>query len=283
MRLFLLTALVMTAFAANSMLNRAALAMDLADPVGFAAIRVASGCAMLAVLLFCGPSRPRTLARPNLIAVSGLTLYLLGFSFAYTSLDTGLGALILFGGVQVTMFLAGLAAGESIPRRRWLGMGVSMCGLALLLWPGEGGRLPIAGAVLMAAAALGWGLYSFVGRRVAHPLPATFWNFVYALPFVALAWLLTGTGQKVQPAGIALACASGALASGLGYALWYAILPRLGSSTAALAQLSVPVIAAAMGLVFLGEAISLQMVLAAGLVLGGIWAGITPQRAAEQR
>ncbi|MEM1427894.1 MAG: DMT family transporter [Pseudomonadota bacterium] len=277
MRLLLLTALTMVAFAANSLLNRLALIEGAIGPAEFAVVRVAAGAAMLALLVVLRERSVPAPARPDILAVAGLSVYMLGFSFAYVSMDAGLGALILFGGVQVTMFLGALIKGERPPALRWLGMLVALAGLALLTWPGEAATAPPVAMGLMSAAALGWGLYSLIGRRVTDPLASTGWNFVYSVPVVLLALLVpTGASQVSTMNGLILAVLSGALTSALGYALWYALLPQLGASVAALAQLSVPVIAIILGALLLGEAVTVLTASAAALILGGIALGLVP-------
>ncbi|MEM0948582.1 MAG: DMT family transporter [Pseudomonadota bacterium] len=274
MRLSALVALVMVAFAANSILNRMALAGDEAGPAAFAAIRLASG-AMALVVLARLRGQPMSLLTPRrALTTAALTLYVLGFSFAYVSLDAGIGALILFGGVQVTMFAGALAMGDRPPWVRWLGMAIGLLGLAWLLAPGAGLNLPLAGTALMAAAAVGWGVYSLVGRGAVAPLGETAGSFLCAAPLALLLWIGSGETQGVTASGWALAITSGVVTSGMGYALWYAVLPKLDASVAGLSQLTVPVIAVAAGVLLLGETLTLQAVLAGALVLGGVAFGI---------
>ena len=180
----------MVAFAANSLLNRLALADGEIGPGGFAAVRVATGVLVLAVLLTFRERSIPPLTRPNATAVAGLTAYMLGFSFAYVSLDAGLGALVLFGGVQITMFVGALLGGEPAPIRRWVGMVFAMAGLAVLTFPSGPVTLPVGALMLMSLAAIGWGVYSLVGRGVSDPLLATGWNFFYSLPIVIFALFL---------------------------------------------------------------------------------------------
>lgn len=279
MRLALLTALVMTAFAANSVLNRMAVGPGLIDPFAFAAVRVVAGAAVLAALAalrggwqIAGPGRAA--------GVAGLSLYLVGFSAAYLALDAGTGALILFGTVQVTMFAGALAAGEAVPAQRWVGGALALAGLAALLVPGIGAVPPAGAAAAMVAAGIGWGLYSLAGRAARDPLGATAANFVLSVPVVAgLMLALPGAGLAgATGAGLALAVLSGAVTSGLGYALWYAVLPALGAARGAVAQLTVPVIAAAGGAALLAEPLGLRFALAAALVLGGVGWAIWPRR-----
>lgn len=271
MRLVLLAALVMAAFAANSVLNRLAVGGGMIDPLPFALVRVTAGALVLTALARSWPGRA------NLLPALWLTLYLVGFSLAYRTLDAGIGALILFAGVQVTMLAGAAAGGERVPPRRLAGGALALAGLAALLVPGTG-AVPAPGpAMAMAAAALGWGLYSLAGRGSVAPLRATAANFVLAVPLVALATLPAGTGTPSVP-GLALAVLSGAVTSGLGYALWYAILPALGAARAAVAQLSVPVIALAGGAVILGEGLSAGGSAAAALVMAGVALAVVPGR-----
>ncbi|MGR3571721.1 DMT family transporter [Brevirhabdus sp.] len=298
MRLFLATALTMTAFAANSVLNRMALVDGRIGAGDFAVWRVASGAA---VLLFLVVLRDGRIAigggRGRWAGVLSLSVYMVGFSLAYLSLDAGAGALILFGGVQVTMFGGAVALGEPLPARRWLGAALAFCGLVWLLWPGSGAggadAFPAAAVLAMAAAAIGWGIYSLVGRAAADPLQSTAANFLLASPLCwAALWLLPpmpapGGGEiGASAGGIALALVSGVVTSGLGYALWYTVLPRLAASVASVAQLSVPVIAMAGGVVFLEEVPGWRFGVAALVVLGGVAiASIAPRsgRRAGQR
>lgn len=268
-RLGLLTALTMLAFAGNSVLNRMAVGGGHIDAMGFAAVRVAAGAVVLALLLLIsGRSWPRWQGRAA--GVVGLSVYLLGFSLAYVALGAGTGALILFGAVQMTMFAGALASGEAVPARRWAGAGVAFGGLILLLAPSAAAP-GVVHAALMLAAGVGWGVYSLAGRGEPDALAATTANFVLSAPLVVgLALVLPGERSL---AGIGLAALSGAVTSGLGYALWYAILPQLGAARAGLAQLTVPVIAALGGLLLLGEGVGWRFAAASALVLGGVLLG----------
>ncbi|MDU8927251.1 DMT family transporter [Alisedimentitalea sp. MJ-SS2] len=269
MRLFLLTTLTMVAFAANSVLNRLALDGGETGPASFALIRLVAGAVMLMALVARRQGGLAPVARwPGRAGPGMLALYVLGFSFAYVTLGAGVGALILFGGVQVTMFAGAVLARETIPVQRWLGAGLSFAGLGYLMWPAGGTAPDLIGAALMAAAALGWGIYSLIGRGARDPLGATAANFLWAAPVGVLVWVILP--DSVDAAGAGLAVLSGAITSGLGYALWYTVLPGLGASRAAVAQLTVPVIAIAGGVVFLGEELNLRVVLASIMVLGGV-------------
>lgn len=275
-KLFLLTSLTMVAFAANSLLNRLALSGDEIGPAGFAAVRVAAGASVLfALLAYRDRSFPR-LAMPYWPAVIGLASYMLGFSFAYVSMDAGIGALVLFGVVQITMFIGALFEGDRPPPQRWVGMVLAMSGLTILSWPNGPVALDPAAGALMVIAAIGWGVYSLAGRKMADPLLSTGRNFFFVLPVVLVALILVPDMVVANATGILLAILSGGVTSALGYALWYALLPTLGATKAALTQLSAPAIALIMGAMFLGEKIPITAAFAAMLILGGIAVGLSP-------
>lgn len=273
MRLFSLIVLTMVAFAANSVLNRAALASGAIDAVSFGTIRLWAGAVVLVTLGAVLRGRIALGGPGRVAAVVGLVLYIYGFSVAYVTLDAGLGALILFGTVQITMFGGSLIEGERPPLLRWLGAGLAFGGLIWLLWPGGGIEISLIHGTAMVLAGLGWGVYSLAGRRAEDPLLATGANFVLAAPIGFLVGLMMPVSpEAVRPEawGIFLAVLSGAVTSGLGYALWYHVLPQIKGSVAAVAQLTVPVIAMAGGMVFLSEALTAQFVIAAAVVLGGV-------------
>jgi len=283
-----LTSLTLVAFAANSLLTRGALGAGLIDAPGFTILRLASGAATLAaiyrfpgLLWFVKARTPEDSAGSRLFVrgaddrgswTSALALagYAVGFTLAYTRIGASVGALVLFGAVQITMIGAGIAAGERLRARDWFGLVLAMTGLAWLTLPGAAAPDPI-GALLMVAAGACWGAYSIAGRRNRDPLAATAGNFWRAAILGTLA-----LGALVAPAqatgrGIALATASGALASGLGYTLWYAVLPRLRAWRAALVQLTVPVLTALGAALLLGEAVTGRLAFAGGLVGLGVW------------
>lgn len=276
MRLILLILLTLIAFAANSVLNRMALASGASGPAAFAALRIFSGALFLALLVTFRSGLPR-LAKPGRwIGTGSLALYMLGFSFAYIALDAGVGALILFGGVQITMFAGALLQGERPAPARWLGSLVAFGGLVWLISPRAETAPDLIGALLMTLAAVGWGVYSLEGRKAGDPLAETAANFICATPFVLIAWIVMRDGISVE--GAVLAIISGAITSGMGYALWYTILPKLESSAAALLQLTVPVIAIVGGLLFLAEVPTLRILVASAVVLGGVAFGILAAR-----
>ncbi|WP_299647948.1 DMT family transporter [uncultured Tateyamaria sp.] len=273
MRLILLTCLTMIAFAANSVLNRMAVDSGAIDPSSFAMIRVLAGAVALCMILTVRGGGLPLRERGRVVGALSLAAYMIGFSLAYVTLDAGLGALILFGTVQVTMFGWSALRGANPTMRQMAGAGIAFVGLLIALWPKDGAAGGISGAVLMVVAGLGWAAYTLVGKGAKDPLAATAANFVLTLPILAA--LLLGAGLHAAPSGIALAIISGAVTSGLGYALWYSILPRLAGQAAAVIQLSVPIIAIAGGALLLGEALTLSLAFAAALVVGGIAVAVT--------
>jgi drug/metabolite transporter (DMT)-like permease len=265
-----LTAVAMLAFAANSLLCRLALQQPRIDAASFAGIRLVSGALMLALIVRSRPARPGP-GHTDWLAVAMLFAYVVFFSYAYLSLPAGTGALILFGAVQLTMFGAGLHAGERFRSVAWLGLALAVAGLVYLVLPGVAAPPPL-GAALMAIAGIAWGVYSLRGRGVADPLVATAGNFMRAAPFAVLLSLLVAAGGRAQAdaVGIALAIASGALTSGIGYVIWYAALRGLSAMRAATVQLSVPLIAALGGVALLSEAVTPRLLAACAAILGGI-------------
>ena len=270
MRLFLLTWLTMIAFAANSVLNRMALADSAMEALDFGVIRIVSGAVTLGLLTILLRGGVRLGRARRASGVISLLVYIFGFSLAYRALDAGVGALILFGVVQITMFAGALIKGERPSVNRWVGAGVAFAGLAWLMWPGQGAQVPIVATGFMALAGIGWGIYSLVGRSANDGLSETAANFILAAPVAILVALVIVTGSDLAMKGVLLAVLSGAVTSGLGYALWYAVLPQLEASIAAVAQLTVPVIAMAGGLLFLAEVPDWDFVIGAVLVLGGV-------------
>ncbi len=272
MKLFLLTVMTMSAFAANSILNRAAVDGAGMSPFDFALLRVWAGALTLAVLTMRAPAVWRGLMTAKTLAGGAtLTIYMIGFSAAYLTLDAGVGALILFGVVQLAMFTITSLRGVPPRALQLIGAGVAFAGLVVLLWPAGGVALDAVGVGAMIAAGLGWAVYSILGQGVAAPVVATARNFAVSAVMVAPLVLAFGGGSAQ---GATLAVISGVVASALGYSLWYQIVPRLGASKAALAQLSVPVIAVAGGAILFGEAITPRMIIAGLLVVGGLGIGL---------
>jgi drug/metabolite transporter (DMT)-like permease len=268
-RTILLTFIAMLAFAANSLLCRLALGQALIDAASFATVRVISGAAALALIML--PRwRAHGRAPADWRAAAMLFTYMAFFSFAYLSLSAGTGALILFGAVQLTMFIAALRGGEHFAMLSWVGLTLAVLGLVYLVSPGLTAPDPM-GACLMAIAGIAWGFYSLLGRNAADPLEATASNFIYSVPLVIIVSLFFVSQFHSSPGGLALAVASGAIASGLGYVIWYAALRGLTATRAATVQLAVPVIAAFGGVVLLAEEITLRLLVASAATLGGVW------------
>jgi len=270
MRLIALTCLVMIAFAANSILGRWAIGPGHMDATGFGLLRLASGAAILWLLCLTQGQRPREGWRRSLAGGAALTLYMIGFSVAYTALDAGLGALVLFGVVQVSMFGWSIAQRQRVATAQILGAVIALLGLAYVVWPGGAVQVPLWAVVCMGASGLGWGIYSLVGRGAQAPLAASAVNFLLATAMILPAVWLLGGGGVVTPFGALLAVISGAVTSGLGYALWYRVLPQIPGPVAATVQLSVPVIAILAGAALLGEPIGARLSLGTLAVLGGI-------------
>lgn len=283
-----LTALTLCAFAANSLLCREALGRRAIDPVSFTTLRLLSGAALLWLLArWLDPPPEGERARPgSLGSALALSGYAITFSLAYVTLEAGAGALVLFGLVQLTMIAAGLRGGERPRLVQWLGLASAVSGLVYLLLPGLSAPDPL-GVALMAVAGVGWGVYSLRGRGQTRPIAATAGNFLRAAPLAALGSLvaLPFAPVHVEPYGALLAVASGALASGVGYSIWYRALRGHTATTAAVVQLCVPVLAATGGVLLLGERPSARLAVAGVLVLGGVAAAtlLAPPRVARER
>jgi len=266
MRTVVLTAAALVAFAGNSVLCRLALGEGSIDAASFSTLRLASGAA---VLLVAGLGRPRTSGAPSWTSALVLVLYALPFSYAYGLVTTGAGALLLFGSVQVTMLLAAWRGGERLAPTQWIGVALAAAGLVTLVRPGLAAPPPL-GAALMAAAGVSWGLYSLKGRQAGDPVARNAAAFLYATPLALLAGVAVLPWLHVSTRGALLAAASGGLTSGLGYVAWYAALPGLTAARASLVQLLVPVLAAAGGLLVLGEPVTRRLVISAAVVAGGL-------------
>lgn len=274
-RLVMLVSLALSGFAANSLLCRLALAMpDRIDPISFTAIRIASGAIVLVSL---ARSRARAHADPRgAVALFG---YAIAFSLAYVRIATATGALLLFGSVQATMLGTALARGERPGVRTWIGLAIAIAGVVAMVAPGVGAPDPV-GAALMVGAGVAWGAYSLLGRGAKDALGATAGSFVLAVvPSIAgLAIGLASGSLTATLEGAALAVTSGALASGLGYAIWYTAMPALGAARAAIVQLLVPVLAALAAIPLLGEPLGARVALAGAVVLGGVALALAPAR-----
>jgi len=264
----MLTSLAMLAFAANSLLCRLALGQELIDAASFTTMRVISGALMLGLISW-RRLRDRGRSGAGLWSAIALFMYMIFFSFAYLSLGAGTGALILFAAVQLTMFARALRDGAYFPWLSWIGLLMAVCGLVYLVSPGLTAPQPL-GALSMALAGVAWGVYSLQGKRASDPLAATASNFLYCVPMVLCVSLVFAGRIDVTVSGVLLSAASGALASGLGYAIWYAALEGLSAARAATVQLSVPVIAAIGAVLLLAEPLTVRLVLASIATLGGV-------------
>ncbi len=277
-RVFALTTLSMLAFAGNSLLCRLALQQSHLDAGSFTSIRLVSGALVLGLVArkFRGDQN----GAGNWPSALALFIYAAAFSFAYVRLPTATGALLLFGAVQATMISYGLWKGERLQPLQRVGLALALSGLLGLLLPGISAP-PLAGSVLMLGAGVAWGVYSLRGKGAGDPTRVTAGNFLRAAPIaIALSLLMLGLQRvTLDAAGIGYALASGALTSGLGYAIWYTAVPALKATTAATVQLSVPVLAALGGIVFLGEAVTLRLGLASLAILGGIALVVLQKRA----
>ena len=277
-RVISLTTIAMIAFAGNSLLCRQALKHTAIDPASFTAIRLLSGALML--WLVVRVKQGGSAGKGNWLSAMALFAYAAGFSFAYVSLPAASGALILFGAVQATMIGYGVWRGERLQAIQTFGLVLAIGGLVGLLLPGLSAP-PLVGSLLMMAAGIAWGVYSLRGAGGGDPTRVTAGNFMRAVPVTAVLSLLMLSRASVDLAGFWLAVASGALASGLGYAIWYTALPALKNTSAATVQLSVPVIAAAGGILFLDERVTLRLFVASVAILGGIALVIWQRRPAK--
>ncbi len=267
MRVVILTLLAMVAFASNSLLYRLALRQTTIDAASFTLIRLLSG--VIALWLIVITRKPGRTTAGNWTSALALFAYAAAFSFAYISLSVGTGALLLFGMVQATMIFWGLRKGERLNARQWFGLAIALGGLVALVFPGLSAP-PIGGALLMTGAGIAWGIYSLRGKGAGDPTSVTAGNFWRSVVFAAVLSMALLRWTNLDPAGIRYAIVSGAIASGVGYVIWYSALPGLKATTAATVQLSVPVLAAVGGILFLSESITLRLLFASLLILGGI-------------
>lgn len=278
MRLVLLTTLTMIAFAANSVLGRMAIGsadLPLIDPASYSAVRLISGALMLMLLVSLtgsGNKRSPRFQSGSWTSALALFVYAVAFSYAYVALDTGVGALILFACVQATMIGRALKEGDQPSLLEWLGLMTAFGAFIWLVSPGLSAPDPMA-AALMALSGVAWGVYSLRGRGLPDPLKATADNFMRSMAFlIPLGLIVVTAGHPVHASvgGVMLATLSGAVTSGLGYALWYRVLRQVGATQGAIVQLTVPVIAAVGGTLFLAEGWTLRLVVSSLLILGGV-------------
>lgn len=266
-RVVVLTSLAMIAFASNSLLCRVALVHTDLDAASFTTIRLISGAAVLWLIVRMG--RSTHTGSGNWLSALALFVYAAGFSFAYVNLPASTGALLLFGAVQATMIGYGIWKGERLRRLQLVGLVFALGGLVGLLSPGLSAP-PLLDSLLMLSAGIAWGVYSLRGKGVGDPIKVTAGNFLRAVSMAVALSLLMYERTSMDSAGFWYAVLSGALASGIGYAIWYTALPALKATTAATVQLGVPVLAALGGIAFLGESVTLRLVLASVTILGGI-------------
>jgi drug/metabolite transporter (DMT)-like permease len=262
------TGFALMAFAANSVLCRLALDKSLIDAASFSTIRLISGA--LVLLLAGAVSRKNAADRHgNWTSAIMLFVYAAAFSFAYSSLSAGTGALILFASVQATMIIYALFKGERLRLGGCLGLLAALSGLTYLVFPGLQAPSP-AGAALMTAAGIAWGVYSLRGRGVKAPVAVTAHNFLRATPFALFISLIFFKNLHLSPTGVFYACLSGGLTSAVGYVIWYAALKDLAATPAAMVQLIVPVLAALGGVVFLSEQPNMRLALSSVMIIGGV-------------
>jgi drug/metabolite transporter (DMT)-like permease len=275
-----LTTAALVGFAANSILCRMALQPRLIDAATFTTVRLLSGALVLLALERAAASTRGSSPGGSWPSAAALFAYAAAFSFAYVRIGAAVGALLLFGAVQATMLAWALRSGERLRAAQWLGLAIAVAGLAVLVSPGVARPDP-AGATLMAGAGVAWGVYTLRGRGTARPLGATAENFARAVPFTLVLSVASPAPLHVTPAGALLAAASGAVASGIGYSLWYAALTGLTATQAATLQLCVPVLAAAGGVALLGERVDARLVLSAAAILGGVALAARPRPSAR--
>ena len=266
-RLIAMICFAMLAFAANSLLCRLALKHTDIDAASFSVVRLASGA--LVLWLLCALRRSSSTIKGSWKGAAALFVYVFAFSFAYRHLETGTGALLLFGAVQLSMVLYGMFKGERMHTLAVVGFVLAIVGLVSLLLPGAAAPDPVS-ALTMLLSGVAWGIYSLLGKTVADPLATTTGNFLRSIPLVLMASVPFLSALRWDPQGILYAVLSGALASGVGYAVWYVAVRYLAAFQAATVQLSVPILASLAGIVFLGESLSVRMVLASIAVLGGV-------------
>ncbi|HQU91106.1 MAG TPA: DMT family transporter [Pyrinomonadaceae bacterium] len=269
MKIFFLTVFALTAFAFNSILCRMALATGEIDPASFTAIRLVSGTVTLVIILLVSRKIQTLASKGSWVSAFFLFAYAIAFSFAYLGLTAGTGALILFGSVQLTMFGVSLFRGERPGALEWVGLLVAFSGLVYLVLPGLAAPPP-GSAALMVSAGIAWGFYTLRGKGSGDPLADTAGNFLRSVPIVLVTALMFFSSSLLSMRGAVLAAASGAIASGIGYSIWYAALKYHTPARAGILQLSVPIIASVGGVLLLAETTSIRLSIASAMVLGGI-------------
>lgn len=263
------TGLALIAFAANSVLCRLALGEEAIDASSFTIIRLLSGAIVLLAIISINKNKAGSSTRGSWSASLMLFLYAITFSFAYITLDTGTGALILFGSVQITMILLSLLSGNRLHLSEWMGVLIAFTGFVYLIFP-ELTTPSLTGFLLMTVAGIAWGIYTLKGRGSDNALMDTAYNFLRTFPLIAILIIITVKDAHYSTEGILLAVLSGGIASGIGYTIWYIALGGLSATQAAVVQLSVPVIAALGGVIFVSEEVTLRLTVSASMILGGI-------------
>ena len=269
LRTFIYTSLALIAFAANSVLCRKALGENRIDASGFTIIRLLSGIIMLMILLGLSKTKIRKETKGSWYSAGMLFLYAVTFSYAYITLDTGTGALIAFGSVQITIILYSMFSGHKLHWMEGLGTMIAFSGFVYLILPGVNSP-SLKGFILMTIAGIAWGIYTLNGLGSKNPLKDTAYNFTRTLPFIILLFLFTMKNISYSLEGILLAVISGAVTSGIGYTIWYIALRGLTNVQSGVVQLLVPALAAFGGVIFVSEVISLRLIFASMLILGGI-------------
>lgn len=265
----LYTSLALIAFAANSVLCRLALGNSSIDAASFTVIRLLSGAVVLFVILSIQRKKQDVLSKGSWMASFTLFLYAITFSYAYLSVDTGTGALILFGSVQITMIILSIIRGTRLHLAEWFGVVIAITGFIYFILPNVS-TPSMNGFILMTISGISWGVYTLIGRRSKNPLTDTTYNFVRTIPFVVLLAVFTLDNMSYSNDGVILALLSGGITSGVGYTIWYIALNDLSSTQASVIQLSVPIIAAIGGVIFVSELITFRLIISAIIVLGGI-------------
>ena len=262
----------MLAFSGNALLTRAALASYNMDPELVLLLRVSAGAITLLLICYLKKYSLKILSNLHLKTAVALSLYLVSFSYAFTGLETGIGVLIQFGVVQLVMFASSFLSDQKVPKNKTIGAIIAFTGLIYLLWPSGDFTINLTSSVLMAIAGMAWGIYSVLGKKADSAIAATTASFLISTPICLIFVLLLPNNPDFSwsNTGALLAISSGSITSGIGYALWYYVLPKIPSTNAAVSQLSVPLIAAAGGMIFMQELITLKFILSCILVLGGI-------------
>lgn len=274
LKTILFTVVALLAFAGNSVLCRLALAESAIDAASFTWMRLLSGALVLGVILIIRHPPKRSVSKGSFRASLMLFIYTICFSFAYITLETGMGALILFAAVQITIISVGLLKGNKLNAVEWLGALVAFSGFVFLVLPGLTAP-PLVGFILMTLAGVAWGFYTLAGKSSINPLGDTAYNFIRTLPLIALLVILSFQGNSWSAEGVLLAIISGGITSGIGYTVWYMALNGLSAIQAAVVQLLVPIIAALGGVLFAGEVLSMRLVISSAFILGGILAVIS--------